>query len=103
MPKCKVVLLSEARFQLRDIAMIHKAQVDPNAARKITNRILTSLERLEEFPEMGVIPHSEMLEKAGYRMLIVGDYLCFYSREGDTIFVNQILHGSVDYVIWLLR
>lgn len=103
MPKCKVVLLSEARFQLRDIAMIYKAKVGPSAARKITNRILAALERLEDFPELGTIPRSAMLENAGYRMLIVDDYLCFYSRDKDTVYVNQILHGSVDYVKWLLQ
>lgn len=103
MPKCRVQLLTEARLQLRDIAAVYKAKVGAKAARKITNRILTALRKLEDFPELGVALQSELLEKAGYRMLIVDEYLCFYNRHKDTLYVNQILHGSVDYVKWLLR
>ncbi|MEG0305718.1 MAG: type II toxin-antitoxin system RelE/ParE family toxin [Oscillospiraceae bacterium] len=103
MPRCKVELLTEARFQLRDIATVYKVKVGVKSAQKITNRILAALRKLEDFPELGVIPQSALLEKGEFRMLIVDEYLCFYSREGDTLYVNQILHGSVDYAKWLLR
>ena len=103
MPKAKVVLLTEARLQLRDIAMVHKLKVGPRSAKRITDQILKSLRRLEEFPQLGVEPKSERLVAAGYRMLISGEYLCFYQIQGDTIYVSLIVHGSVDYVRWLLE
>ena len=103
MPKAKVVLLTEARLQLRDIAMIHKAKVGPQSAKKITDQILKALHRLEDFPLLGVEPKSQRLVKAGYRMLIVGEYLCFYRIESNVIYVSLIVHGSVDYVKWLLE
>ena len=103
MPKAKVVLLTEARLQLRDIAMTHKAKVGPQSAKKITDKILKALRHLEDFPLLGVEPRSERLAKAGYRMLIAGDYLCFYQIQGDVVYVSLIVHGSVDYVKWLLE
>ena len=103
MPKAKVVLLTEARLQLRDIAMIHKAKVGPQSAKKITDKILKALRHLEDFPLLGVEPWSERLAKAGYRMLIAGEYLCFYQIQGDVVYVSLIVHGSVDYVRWLLE
>ena len=56
MPKAKVILLTEARLQLRDIAMVHKLKVGPRSAKRITDQILKSLRRLEEFPQLGVSP-----------------------------------------------
>lgn len=103
MPKAKVVLLTEARLQLRDIAMIHRTKVGPQSAKKITDKILKSLRRLEDFPLLGVEPRSEKVAAAGYRMLIVGEYLCFYQIQGDVVYVSLIVHGSVDYVRWLLE
>ena len=103
MPKAKVILLTEARLQLRDIAMIHKAKVGPQSAKKVTDKILKTLHHLEDFPLLGVEPRSERLAKAGYRMLIAGDYLCFYQIQGDVVYVSLIVHGSVDYVRWLLE
>lgn len=102
MPKCKVVLLTEARLQLKDIALLHKVMVGSVSAKKITDKIMKGLRRLGDFPELGIVPKTPMLERSGYRMLIVGEYLCFYSIEGNTVYVNQILHGSVDYVKWLM-
>lgn len=103
MPKAKVILLTEARLQLRDSAMIHKAKVGPQSAKKVTDKILKTLHHLEDFPLLGVEPRSERLAKAGYRMLIAGDYLCFYQIQGDVVYVSLIVHGSVDYVKWLLE
>lgn len=98
MHNCKVKLLSEARMELRDIATYHKMKVGANSARKITNRILDAIDKLSAFPEMGMVPPVKMIAEAGYRVLIVEDYLCFYNIIGDNIFVSHIVHGSVDYI-----
>ena len=58
MPKCKVVLLTEARLQLKDIAMFYKAKVGTASAKIITDKIMKELRRLEDFPELGVVPKS---------------------------------------------
>ena len=98
MPGYRVVLLAEARDELRQIALIHRAKVGPRAAKRITDRILEALHRLEDFPTMGTLPPYERIVRAGYRMLIVDDYLCFYAIRGTEVHDVHIVHGSVDYI-----
>lgn len=99
----KVEILSEAKQQIRDIALYHKMKVGPNSARKITDKLLDAIEQLGEFPEMGVRPPSDIVAETGYRMLIVDKYLCFYSIVGDVLYVSHVVHGSTDYMRVLLR
>ncbi|MEY8438165.1 type II toxin-antitoxin system RelE/ParE family toxin [Anaerotruncus colihominis] len=96
MSKHKVHLLTEARSQLRDIAAYHLLNVGPQSARKITDRILDAIDKLEDFPEMGAKLLGKRLD--GYRMLVVGHYLCFYHIDGDTVYVSHIVHRSTDYI-----
>lgn len=96
MSKHKVRLLTEARLQLRDIAAYHLLNVGPQSARKITDRILDAIDKLEDFPEMGTRLPGKRLD--GYRMLVVDRYLCFYHIEGDTVYVSHIVHSSTDYI-----
>ena len=76
MPRYRVVLLAEARDELRQIALIHKVKVGSKSAKRITDRILEALRKLEDFPTMGTLPPYERIVRAGYRMLIIDDYLC---------------------------
>jgi toxin ParE1/3/4 len=94
----KVVLLNEARMELRDIAAYHKLKVGIDSARRITDRILSALDHLVDFPEMGNIPPAKMIAEAGFRVLIVDDYLCFYQVIDSQIFVYHIVQGSTDYI-----
>ncbi len=98
MPEMRVVLLNEARMELRDIAAYRKLKVGTESARRITDRILDALDLLKEFPEMGTIPPAAMIAEAGFRVLIVDDYLCFYRILDDGIYVYHIVHGSTDYI-----
>ena len=79
MPKMKVVLLNEARMELRDIAAYHKLKVGIDSARRITDRILGALDHLIDFPEMGNIPPAKM---------IADDYLCFYQVKNKFLFTT---------------
>lgn len=99
----EVRLVYEARMELRDIAAFHKEKVGVHSARKITDKILNSLERLADFPEMGFVPPVKMAAEAGYRVLAVKDYLCFYRVEEKAIFVYHIVHGSTDYIRRIFR
>lgn len=105
MPKYEVVLLTEARDELRQIARVYKAKVGSQSATRITSRILTALRRLGDFPAMGTQPPYERLSRAGYRMLIVEEYLCFYSIKSTEIHIPHLVHRSVDYIkrLYLLK
>jgi len=49
------------------------------------------------FPECSAIPKDERLQKQGYRMLIIGNYLVFYVIEEGVVEIRRIIHGSRKY------
>jgi len=90
-------LLTSAQRELEEIARVHMELVGPLSAGRITDRIYSALERLETFPDLGVVCRDKQLAAAGYRMLICGDYLCFYRLIGIVVFVYHIVDGRSDY------
>ena len=67
----KIEILESAQRELEAIAELHMNLVGPNSARKITDRILDSLSRLERFPLSGSLPRDAELLKSGYRYVIL--------------------------------
>lgn len=64
----------------------------PAAARRFYQRALTSLRRLEKFPESGRrIPEFRDLP---YREVIVRPYRFFYRVEGTTVWVVGVWHSE---------
>ena len=97
MPKSKVEVLESAWRELEEIADYHQLMVEPISAKKITDRILDSLQRLKEYPlSCSHVPDNE-LKGQDYRMLICDQYLCFYRLVGDVAYVYHIAHGSTEY------
>jgi len=93
----KLELLAPAQRELEEIARVHLELVGPLSARKITDRIYDALEKLEIYPNLGIICRDKQLASAGYRMLICGNYLCFYRQIGTMVFVYHIVDGRTDY------
>ena len=58
----KIEILESAQRELEAIAELHMNLVGPNSARKITDRILDSLSRLERFPLSGSLPRDTRSE-----------------------------------------
>jgi hypothetical protein len=46
---------------------------------------------------MGSIPKYKELEDEGFRVLVCGNYLCFYKVEFDVIEIYHIADGRRDY------
>lgn len=97
MQKINVEILSPAWLELEEIAEYHLNAVGVNSARNITDKILSSLERLEHHPLSCPFAPDEELRLQDYRMLACGKYVCFYRLIGNTVFVYHIVHGSRDY------
>ena len=93
----ELVILEPAQKELEDIARVHLNLVGPNSARNITNRILDTLSRLEQFPLSGVIPQDGILRNSGYRYVIAGKYICVYRIIGERVYVYHIAHGASNY------
>jgi len=97
MPQCKIEILAPALKELDEIAEYHLLMVGQISAKKITDRILNALERLEEFPlSCPYVPDTELISQ-DYRMLVCDKYVCIYRLLGDTAYVYHIAHGATEY------
>src|SRR6266498_6144787 len=67
------------------------------------NNIERKLARLEKFPELGGVPSDPDLAAVGYRFLVIGNYLIFYTLEPRSVLIHRILHGARDYRQLLLQ
>jgi len=92
-----VRLLRAAEEDLTDI-LEYIAADNPAAAGATLNRIEKDLQLLSFQPQLGRIPDEEDLVRMGYRLLVVLDYLIFYTLEEQTILVHRIVHGARDYL-----
>ena len=92
-----VEILNPAWNELDAISDFHFIEVGPKSAKKITDKILDSLERLESFPlSCPHVPYKELAER-GYRMLVCGKYVCIYELIGKTVYVHHIVAAATNY------
>jgi len=97
MGEYNVELLSPAWRDLDAISDFHLLEVGPESARRITDKILSALERLEIFPfSCPLVPYSELAEK-GYRVLVCGKYVCLYYVIEKTVYIHHIVAAAVNY------
>ena len=97
MDEYHVELLNPAWLDLDAISDFHLHEVGPVSARKITDKILNALERLESFPlSCPLVPYKELADK-GYRMLVCGNYVCIYELIGKTVYVHHIVAAATNY------
>ena len=94
--KCEVHYLPAAEKDLTDI-LEYIRKNNPSAALKLINEIDETISKLEEFPNMGVIPKGLRLKSLNYRMLIIGNYLVFYTATNNFVEIRRILHGKRKY------
>ena len=88
---CSVELLPAACEDLVEMA-------DPQTAEKVTDAILDSLERLQEFPDSGSLTPDPWLNGLGYRMVISdGRNVSIYKRTGDIIYIYLIADTRTEY------
>lgn len=92
----EVRLLPVAEEDLDEI-LGYIALDDVDAAFKLADRIEANLEKLSSFPKLGRVPRDSDLRGAGYRYVITGEWLVFYTVDKRTVFVHRILHGRRDY------
>jgi addiction module RelE/StbE family toxin len=94
--KYGIEYLPIAREDLIDIFEYIKSD-NPDAAANFIKKIDESILKLEMFPGCGVIPKDERLQKRGYRMLIIGNYVVFYVIKDGAVEIRRIIHGSRKY------
>ena len=93
----KLELLTPAQRELEEIARVYLELAGADSARKITDQILGSLERLQEYPLSGSLPRDRWLRETVFRLVISGKFIAAYRLMGNTVFVYHIAHGASDY------
>jgi len=83
-----------ARTDIRDLKA-YIAKDSPYYARRFTERIMTSVEKLEDFPKIGrPVPEAEGRDDV--RELIYQGYRIIYLTQPGKIFIVTVIHGSRD-------
>ncbi len=96
-PRYAVRLLPAAEADFKE-AIAYIALDNPSAAGSLAKMIEKKLANLHSHPFMGKIPDEEHLARMGYRYLVVGNYLVFYTIERRTVWIHRIIHGARDYL-----
>ena len=95
---CSVELLPAAWEGLVKIKHRVTELFDLQTAERVTDAILDSLERLQEFPDSGSLTPDPWLNGLGYRMVISdGRNVSIYKRTGDIIYVYLIADTRTEY------
>jgi len=85
-----------ARTDIRDLKA-YIAKDSPYYARRFTDRIIASVEKLEDFPKIGrPMPEAEGCEDV--RELIYQGYRIIYLTLPEKIFIVTVIHGSRNLV-----
>jgi toxin ParE1/3/4 len=83
-----------ARTDIRDLNA-YIAKDSPHYARRFTERIIASVEKLTEFPKLGrSVPEAKGRDDV--RELIYQGYRIIYLTRPEGVFIVTIIHGSRD-------
>jgi len=66
-------------------------------AKKVRTSIIRSWERLEIFPDSGMLTPSREWNENGYRMVLSGKYVSIYFRKGNTIYIDRVVSTETNY------
>lgn len=97
MPKLKIEFLAPAIKDIEKIAKYHLKMVGVKSAKSITDKLLETIQILENQPFAGTRHSDLLLQNQDYRKLVCNDYICIYKVIDQTIFIYRIVHGSTDY------
>lgn len=93
----KVELLPTAWNDLKQIEDYYLIQFSAETALKVSDSILTTVERLELFPESGSLTPDSWLNEMGYRMVIYEKHIAIYKKIGEMVFVYHIADTQTKY------
>ncbi len=95
----KIVFSSASRQDLRNISdYISGTLKNPIAAKNVIERILRSVKRLEEQPNMGVSLQEKCAVKTDYKCLFCENHIAFYKVQNETVKIIRILDGRTEYL-----
>ena len=82
---CRVEILPSAWEDLKQIEDYYALNFDVETALKVSDHILDTIERLQDFPD------------SGYKMVICKKHVAIYRRIQECIYVYHIADTQTDY------
>ncbi len=71
---------------------------NPQAAENTVNKIMDTVDELENFSEIGAPLSSVTDLESDYRFLTSGNYMVFYRVHGHDVYIDRVLYGRRDYL-----
>lgn len=93
----KVEILPTAWEDLKRIEDWYLIEFDVKTALKVSDNILNTIERLEQFPDSGSLTPDAWLNDMGYRMLICEKHVAIYRKIGKIVYVYHIADTKTEY------
>lgn len=90
-------ILPTAWEDLKRIEDWYLLQFDENTAIKVSEHILDTLEKLEEFPDLGSLTPDKWLNKIGYKMVVCEKHVAIYRLIDTDVFIYHIADTQTDY------
>lgn len=94
----RIEWLYEAKLEYRDLLLYHKNTVGTQSAEKFAKMILSSVRKLETFPQLGVLKETQLLGRYGFRALFIGKYVCIYRIVEDSVLIYHIADARTNYM-----
>ena len=95
--KHRVEILPSAWEDLKKIEDYYILQFDVQTALKVSDYILDTIERLEQFPDSGSITTDDWLSEQGYRMVICKKHVAIYRVIHETVYIYHIADMQTEY------
>ena len=93
----KVEILPTAWEDLKRIEDWYLVQFGIETALKVSDSILSTIERLEQFPDSGSLTPDKWLNEMGYRMVICEKHVAIYKMIADVVYVYHIADTQTEY------
>lgn len=94
----KIEWLFEAQNEYRDLLLYYKNKLGARYARAFSEKILSAVEQLEQFPQIGVLRRDTLMGKHGFRAMFIDQYVCVYKIEGDTVYIYHLADARKNYI-----
>ncbi len=87
------IIWTEPALQDLDAIADYIALDNPEAARRLVQRVFTHIEQLQNFPFSGSKPKE--LQRTPYRQIVEPPCRIFYRVDGDTVLIVHVMRGEM--------
>jgi toxin ParE1/3/4 len=95
--KYNVHILPSAWEDLKKIEDYYTLQFDAFTALEVSDAILDTIERLEDFPDSGAITPDQWLNEQGYQMVICKKHVAIYRQVENEIYIYHVADTQTEY------